>query len=233
MKLALVLLAAWQSATATRSLLEREPRGWADVMPGPQLEGWTRAPIKSELRPEIPVWRVDRARRVLICAAHLPAAAPPAKPGSHEVLRYGKELGDFVFHVEWRFVDPARPGWNSGIFARAAADHRTWYQAQAGNAAGGFWFADELDANGAVVRRKLTPDEMRVKPAGEWNVYEITARGDRLTLWVNGAITSEWQGAKNARGHIGLEAEFHHIEFRNLKLKELRPTPASPRQRHD
>jgi len=63
--------------------------------------------------------------------------------------------------------------------------------------------------------------EQRVRPAGLWNTYELTAQGDRLTLWVNGAITSELSGLQVRRGHVGLEAELHHIEFRNLMLKEL------------
>ena len=29
--------------------------------------------------------------------------------------------------------------------------------------------------------------EQRVKPAGEWNTYEITCKGRNVTLWVNGA----------------------------------------------
>jgi hypothetical protein len=34
-------------------------------------------------------------------------------------------------------------------------------------------------------------------------------------------VVSEWQGLRVPRGHVGLEAELHHIEFRNLKLKQL------------
>jgi hypothetical protein len=226
----LVLVLAF--AAAAPSLLESEPRGWVDITPGPRLEGWTRAPIKSELKEGVVVWKVDPKTKVLSCFGHLPPVGPPGKEGSHEVLRHGKELGDFVFHVEWRFVDPARKGWNSGIFARASADHTVWYQAQAGNAAGGFWFGDVPDetGKGKVTRQKLAPLEQRVKPAGEWNVYELIARGDRLTLWANGAVTCEWSGVTVRRGHVGLEAEFHHVEFRNLKLKEL-PAPRPPRRR--
>jgi len=61
-----------------------------------------------------------------------------------------------------------------------------------------------------------------VKPAGEWNTYEITGKGDRLILWVNGAVVSELTGLRVRRGRIGLEAELHHMEFRNLKVKELK-----------
>jgi hypothetical protein len=137
------------------------------------------------------------------------------------MLLYDKELGDFIFHVEWRFTDPKRAGWNSGIYARARADGTVWHQAQVGNASGGNLFGDTPDETGKVVRRKTEAREARVKPAGEWNTYEITARGDTLTVWVNGAVVSEMKDVRVPRGHVGLEAEFHHVEFRNLKVKEL------------
>ncbi len=199
------------------SQLAASPKGWVDIMPGADLKGWTRVPIKSELRPEVAVWKVDPKARVLRCSGELP---PPT--GSHELFRYDKDLGDFVFHVEWRFVDPARTGWNSGVFARTNANATIWHQAQTGNAAGGFWFGDTPDETGKVGRKKIDAGEKRVRPAGEWNAFEITARGDRLTLWVNGAVTAEWTGILVPRGHIGLEAEGHPVEFRNLKLKTLK-----------
>jgi hypothetical protein len=225
--LALFLLAA--DPADQRSALEKDPTGWVDMLPGRGLKGWTRiAPVssrgvKSKVVPELEVWSVDRKTRLLDCRGHLPAApSDGSKPGSHEMLRHDKELGDFIFHVEWRFKDDKRPGWNSGVFVRARADGTVWHQAQVGNAAGGNWSADTPDATGKVTRVTADARDQRVKPAGEWNVYEVTARGDTLTSWVNGAVVSELRGVRVLRGHVGLEAEYHHVEFRNLKLKELR-----------
>jgi len=39
---------------------------------------------------------------------------------------------------------------------------------------------------------------------------------------VNGAVTSEYSTPDVLKGYLGLEAEGFRIEFRNLKLKELR-----------
>jgi hypothetical protein len=219
-----LLLAAVLAATAdARSALESDPRGWVDLLPGSGLAGWTRvapvstAGVKSQVDPAVPVWVVDRRRGVLDCRGDLPAA-----PGSHEMLRHDRELGDFIFHVEWRFTDPQRPGWNAGVYARVNRDATVWHQAQVGGPPSGYWFGDTLDESGKIVRRKIDAREQRVKPPGEWNTYEITGRGATLQLWVNGAVVAEWKDLRVLRGHVGLEAERHHIEFRNLKLKELR-----------
>jgi hypothetical protein len=220
----LVLAAA---AAGERSALEAQPKGWIDILPGPGLAGWSRvapistAGVKSVVNKDLAIWVVDRKTGILDCRGHLPPAPPGGKDGSHEMLRHDKEVGDFIFHVEWRFTDPARPGWNAGVYARVRDDAAVWHQAQVGAATAGYWFGDTPDESGKIVRRKLEAREARVKPAGEWNVYEITGRGDTLTLWVNGAVTSVMSGLKILRGHVGLEAELHHIEFRNLKLKEL------------
>jgi hypothetical protein len=69
---------------------------------------------------------------------------------------------------------------------------------------------------------KQKPGPQRGKEAGEWNTYEITCRGKTVTLWVNGAVTTVWDGCEVPRGFVGLEAEGWWIEFKNVKFKELR-----------
>jgi hypothetical protein len=231
----LTALLAAAAPAETPSALSAQPAGFVDILPGPGLAGWTRvAPIStagvlSEVKRQVAVWVVDRKTGILHCRGHLPPAPPgklgkdgkPDKGGSHEMLRYEKELGDFVFHVEWRFTDPARTGWNAGVYARVNGPATIWHQAQVGGGPKVNWFGDTLDEQGKIVRRKFEALDGRVKPPGQWNSYEITARGDRMTLWVNGSVASEWTGLRVARGHVGLEAELHDIEFRNLKLKPL------------
>jgi len=50
---------------------------------------------------------------------------------------------------------------------------------------------------------------------------ELTARGNTLTLWVNGAVTCEFTECGRPKGYLGLEGEGYRIEFRNLKVKLL------------
>jgi hypothetical protein len=190
-------------------LLESEPAGWIDVQPGPDLAGWTRRPwpATAVLGPQ--QWTVDAATGHLVCDGK----------GGHEWLRYDRETSDAAFHVEWRFTPvEGADKYNSGVLARTATDLSAWHQAQVG-LNGGFLFG-VTPVGGVVKRVTQEPAAARVRPAGEWNVYELVARGRTLSLWVNGAVTSEI-AVDVPRGHFGLEAEGWRIEFRNLKTKPL------------
>jgi hypothetical protein len=224
----LLVLAASGGAPEEPSALARDPKGWVDILPGPKLKGWTRvAPIstrgvKSWVNRDLAVWVPDRKTGVLDCRAHLPLEAPAGgKPGSHEMLRHDQELGDFIFHVEWRFRDPKQQGWNAGVYARVNQAVDIWHQAQVGSGPKTYWFGDTPDASGKIRRIQDDSTAERVNPPGQWNVYELTGRGDTLILWANGAVVSKLEGLQVRRGHVGLEAERHQIEFRNLKLKRL------------
>ena len=133
-------------------------------------------------------------------------------------------IGDFILQVEWRYTprEPDYKKYNSGIFVRTSKYGELWYQAQAG-LAGGYWFGDNV-ADGQVKRFNLMKQmkENRIKPAGEWNVFEITCKSQTVTLWVNGAVTAVWDACQVPKGLVGLEAEGSAIEFRNVKFKETR-----------
>jgi hypothetical protein len=104
--------------------------------------------------------------------------------GPHEWLRYDPEFGDAAFHVEWRFAPvEGADKYNSGVFARTLADASVWHQAQVG-LKGGFLFGVS-PVHGTAKRVTQDPAALRVRPAGEWNTYELVARGRTLSLWVN------------------------------------------------
>lgn len=185
-----------------------------DILPPEDLRGWTRVPIPpvDGLKPTLQ-WRVDTAERALICTG----------AGGHEWLRYNRELGDFIFDVDWRFTPRAadEKGYNSGIGVRLSRYGEIWYQAQTG-LTGAYLFGANF-ADGAIRSFNLRKEmkENRVKPAGEWNHIQIQAQGDRITLSVNGEVVNEMTGVGLRRGAIGLEAEGFEITFRNMKLKVL------------
>ena len=59
------------------------------------------------------------------------------------------------------------------------------------------------------------------KVGGQWNTYEITAKGNRLTLVLNGRKTVDIDDAKFASGPIALQWARGTIKFRKLEIKPL------------
>lgn len=194
---------------------------WVDLLPDESLKGWTRIPIPSisGVDPRMQ-WRVDPNARTLICTG----------TGGHEWLRLDQELGDFILRVDWRFTPrgPDEKKYNSGIGVRMTAFADIWHQAQTGPT-GGYLFGQTI-TDGVVRRFNLLKEmiENRVKPAGEWNNYEIRVEGDQITMAVNGARVNSLTGVGLRRGYIGFEAEGYEITFRNIKLMVLDPQGPPP-----
>lgn len=213
--LTVTVAASLAVANPAPSALETDSSGWADVMPSADLKRWSRVPVPPGAPLGKQQWRVDESGKVLVCEGD----------GGHDMLLCDREFGDAVFHFEFRYTKvEGKTGYNSGAYARNSKDGAIWHQAQFGDGNGGYLFGETPDADG---KKKFFTTEKnvtdgRVKPAGEWNTLEITARGSELTLWVNGAVTCEIKNCGNPKGLIGLEGEGYRIEFRNLKVKELR-----------
>jgi hypothetical protein len=201
----------------TAAVLRAQTPVPSDILPDASLQGWTRIPIPAAggLHPKIQ-WHVDTTERALVCTGD----------GGHEWLRYDRELGDFILGVDWRFTprSPEEKRYNSGIGVRLSKLGEIWYQAQTGLAGGYIFGANIVDGALKSFNLSKAMKENRVKPAGEWNHYEIRAEGERITLSVNGAVVSEVENACLRRGYIGLEAEGYEISFKNLKLQTIHGT---------
>ena len=197
------------------SALEADPSGWLDLMPSAELKGWSRVPVPPDAPLGRPQWHVEESGKVLVCDGD----------GGHDMLLCAREFGDAVFHLEFRYTkSEGKTGYNSGAYVRNSKEGALWHQAQFGDGKDGFLFGETPGADGKkkFFSTKKAVVDGRVKPAGEWNTLEITARGKGLTLWVNGAVTCQFGDCGNPRGLVGLEGEGYRIEFRNLKVKELR-----------
>ena len=202
------------AASPSPSALESDASGWTDLMPSADLKGWSRVPVPPGAPLGRAQWHLDDAGKVLVCDGD----------GGHDMLLCDREFGDAVFHFEFRYTrSEGKKGYNSGAYVRNSPDGAIWHQAQFGDADGGFLFGETPagEATKKFFNTKKDVTDGRVKPAGEWNTIEITARGKTLTLWVNGAVTCQFDGCGRPRGLLGLEGEGYRIEFRNLKVKEL------------
>lgn len=214
--LALTVAAIVHGAERTKSALQRDPKGWIDLMPGKGLRGWKRVPIAPDTRPGAKnPWSV--AGDVLRCDG----------VDVKEMLLHDREFNDGVYHVEWRFRKvKGKKDYNSGVYVRTSGDGKIWHQAQVAHAEkpplmGDLFGMTKVDGKTEqfLVRGKGAG---RIKPPGEWNTYEITMKGPVVSVWINGATTCTWKKCAVAKGHVGLQAEFFYIEFRNLKFKPLK-----------
>lgn len=173
---------------------------------------WTRIGIPpGHPVSNIPQWHVDPAKGEIVCDGN----------GGHEWYRYNHEFHNFAFHIEWRFTKlPGNPSYNSGVFFRNDADGTIWHQAQT-EPAGGYLFG-ETPVNGKLTHfnEQKNMTENRLKPAGEWNTYDIRCVGTTCSLSVNGAVVNRIVVGVD-KGYIGLESEGYQITFKNIKIQEL------------
>src|SRR5262249_44382181 len=141
-----------------------------------------------------------------------------------------KEYENYVLTVEWQWGE--KPG-NSGVFVHVSGEDKIWpkgVEAQLQNGrAGDFWLVgefklkvDEKRQDPKVARHFLRLKDNVEKPAGEWNKYEITCKGDTIKLVVNGETVNEGTNAEATKGKILLQSEGAEIHFRNIELKPIK-----------
>ena len=59
------------------------------------------------------------------------------------------------------------------------------------------------------------------KPLGDWNKMIIEAKGDEITVWLNGDLVNHGTKATVTKGKIALQAEGAEVEFKNIFLTSL------------
>ena len=148
-------------------------------------------------------------------------------------IRTNKQYSNYKLHVEWRWAD--KPG-NSGVLIHVNAPDMLWpahYQGQlkAGDA-GDFvlhgvgekvTIRDTVFTSSATVKpliRKEKPSSE--KAPGEWNSMDVEAKGNTVTIKVNGVLQNKAVNCSLTKGDIGLQAEGAKIQFRNIWVTPLK-----------
>lgn len=190
-----------------RSLFEKEPEGWTDLLKNfSEMERVAISP-KRPLTEKNP-WKMDEATGILDCDAK----------DIHELLLWRKPQKDGVIHVEWRYVgELAKP--NAGLFLRTSNDAATWFQAHMSTSGLGSLVGTVPQEGGD---KKFRAGEKRPelqRPNNEWNVMEVICKGPDLTLWINGQTVATLKDVPVLEGRLGLEAEFNPVQFRNFQFK--------------
>jgi hypothetical protein len=130
--------------------------------------------------------------------------------GGKPHLASAKDYGDFEMRFEWRAG--SAKGHNSGFFIRSGRN--------VGSNQINLAKAHEGAFLGKINGAKEVPDLQ--KPAGEWNEWTVVVVGDKVTFSCNGQPAWEAAGIMPARGYIGLQAEGAPMEFRNLRIREIK-----------
>ncbi len=187
---------------------------------GKDLSGWEHFLVDESVKME-DVWSVEDG--ILICQG---------KPGGY--LCTNREYESFKLVVEWRW--PGKPS-NSGVLMRITGKpsmlpNCVEAQLKSGDAGDiygfkGFkvqgdkarWFHLPKIAGGLMGLKKIEGSE---KEPGEWNKYEITVDGDKITTIVNGKKVNDATGCDVRAGKIGLQSEGGEIHFRTVTLTPLK-----------
>jgi unsaturated rhamnogalacturonyl hydrolase len=128
-------------------------------------------------------------------------------------LRTEQIYTNFIFEAEWRAL---RTNYNSGFLLRASLDGKPFPT--------NVWQVNLKDtALGALLKGSATVQTNTTAklPPGDWHRFKMKANGHKLALDIDGQRVWEFKNFEPDSGFIGLQAENHPFEFRNLKLQEL------------
>lgn len=150
-------------------------------------------------------------------------------------LLTNEEFADFVFRFEFKLS----PGGNNGVGIRAPL---------AGDIAYSGMEIQILDHGHDQYKGWLKPTQRHgsiydvipavgeaLRPAGEWNQEEITARGSKIKVVLNGVtlldadlrsvadpeVLKKHPGLLRKSGRIGFLGHKSRVEFRNIEIKRL------------
>jgi hypothetical protein len=133
------------------------------------------------------------------------------------LLPEGNANSGFMFRAQ------AEPGKVYGYQSEVDGDPNRKWSGGLYDEGRGAWFISPIkgDKESEAAFRKRAGDAFK---RNDWNTYRITCKGNKITIEVNGVVTTDCEDDKDASGVIGIQ---HHGEkgqtykFRNLRIKEL------------
>ena len=190
MVLGLVLLGLAGAQRPTVVLAQAGPP-WKTLLAGTNMDGWTPIGMAN--------WRVVDG-------------AVQADSGMGGFLVSKESYGDFELRADiW-----VTPDANSGIFIRCEDPKQiTAMNAYEINVYD--MRPDQAYRTGGIV--DVAKPTNIVNTGNKWNTLEITAKGSRLTVRVNGMPTVDVMDTKHARGPIALQAGIGTVKFRNVQIR--------------
>jgi hypothetical protein len=141
---------------------------------------------------------------------------------------YSKDtFQNFTLRLSYRFPRPdnlpdeTKFKGNTGFLVYISGEHKIWpvcLEVQGKHVQMG-----AIKENGGAQAPEVTDrDDVRQrarKPVGQWNDLEIVSRDGALTVLLNGQEVARSQPAFLSSGAIGIQAEEHPFEVRNLRVR--------------
>jgi len=228
---ALLLAGSSLMAQTNNELTAKEKKqGWKLLFDGKTTSGW-HSFQKTSVEPG---WTATEGTLQL---------DPKVKDGGGDIVT-DDEYENYELSIDWNIAE----GGNSGIIFLVNEDKQYKATYLTGPE---YQLLDDIKAEDnkkpnhlAASLYDMIPAAKEVeKPAGEWNHTVIRLKAGELTFWLNGVQTvkthlwdadwteivskskfKDWKGfAAFHKGHIALQNHGYHIQFRNIKIRNLSP----------
>jgi hypothetical protein len=150
-------------------------------------------------------------------------------------LRTKKEYADFILRLDYKL----EPGGNNGVGIRAAVGNPAYSGMEIqilDDRAKRYAKLKPYQYNGSVYG-VFACKRGKDNPPGKWNSMEIRAEGIKIRVTLNGTVITKgdlskvkpgllhghpMKGLKNTQGHITFCGHGSRVEFRNIRIKELK-----------
>jgi hypothetical protein len=201
------------SEEANKILSAQNDDGFKAVFNGNDLSGW-----------EGPVGEYDITQGAVVC-----------KPKKGGTIYTKEEYSDFVARVEFKLP----PGGNNGLAIRYPGKGDTAYVGMCelqvlDNEDPKYAKLDARQYHGSAYGMAAA-ERGYLRPTGEWNFQEVTVKGSKIKVELNGSVIldadlanakdfmakSPHPGKDRTSGHFGLAGHNDPVAFRTVKIKKL------------
>ena len=137
-------------------------------------------------------------------------------------LATAKDFADFELWADWRIMSVTG---DSGLYLRGSPQVQIWDAHNQWNIGSGGLYNNRKNPSKALV--------IADRQVGDWNRFHVIMRGDKVTVWLNGALVTDNVTLENywdrkipifAKEQLELQCHGDPIEWRNIFIRELPPS---------